>query len=260
MIASRSAGVGVAVLLLLLLSSTASSTARPWHWLLRTQHVDLTASAQPTAADPDVVDRVFGVNASPFWRSKADATAMTSATCDKCTGEATTLQVLYVRQAGSTRVDNNAVAWSRCRSCAASALSVQVVVVRRGVAVEANNRALAVNAVCDECQTSAGAYQLVVVSPDAGRLSRGAMSDLRAWVARQRDLLRSLAPRASTTGPPSGRRAAGTPPHSSAAAEDRAGGARLPGALPTLEELVNSDLGSVTDEAHADVHAPGPAQ
>ncbi|MBO0843750.1 MAG: hypothetical protein J2O46_11220, partial [Nocardioides sp.] len=197
----------------------------------------------------------YHLTSSSSHELKADTTATTSATCDGCSGQATTLHVLYLRHPRTTQLDNNAIAWAQqCQSCSASALSVQVAVVRGGASVTANNRALATNSACAECQSSAAAVQLVVVSPHAERLSRSALADLRAWVADQSAQLAALDPGAAAGPSPNARLAPKTSTQSSA--EGNAGSTLLPGAMDSLQHLVNSDLGSTTDQAHIDVFAP----
>lgn len=252
--ASRLAGVATGVALLLLASGVTSSVAQPW---TRTQDSDLAASAEPTAADPVVTDDAYHLISASWQQLKADTTATTSAICDGCAGQATALHVLYLSHPRSTHLDNTAVAWTQqCQSCSAAALSVQVAVVRGHGSVTANNRALATNAACGECRSSAAAVQLVVASPHAERLSRSALADLRAWVAQQTQQLGSLDNPA--TSPPAGRAlvrprmATGSVPSTA----NGAGSTLLPGAMDTLQHLVNSDLGSVTDQAHIDVLAP----
>lgn len=193
------------------------------------RNLDLTASAHPSEASPDDSDQA--VDVSSTWRRtvRVDTTALSSTTCDGCRGDATTLQVLYVNHARDVAVDNAAVAWSQCAGCGGTALSVQVVVLVDGRRVKADNRALATNAACDGCNTAALAYQLVVVSPDRSRLSKGAVQDLRDWVAAQSAALRS--PAASS------RRSLGHRPS-----------LRAERAANTLEGLVNDDLGSRTRE------------
>ena len=165
---SRIAATATGALVLVLGSSMMSSLAQTGH---RWQGIDLTASAHPTGAAPEVTDRAFDVTSSLQRSLRADTSALTSATCDGCSGHST------------------AVAWSSCSHCGGTALSVQVVVVRGTHEVTANNRALATNAACKGCDTAALAYQLVVVAPDGDRLSREATQELRDWVDAQERLL-----------------------------------------------------------------------
>ncbi len=95
--------------------------------------------------------------------------------------------------------------------------------------VTANNRALATNAACQDCDTAALAYQLVVVTPDGDRLSREATQELRDWVDAQ--------DRAAARGH------GGDPAARHASRRSGAG---------TLERLVNDDLDSRTDAIDVD--------
>ncbi|MDR7253268.1 hypothetical protein J2X46_002253 [Nocardioides sp. BE266] len=159
--------------------------------------VDLLSSAHPTGPLPTVVDRAYDVDA--WVRSfdlSADAAAITSATCDGCVGESTTLQVVYASRARRARLDNVANAWAQeCEGCTGTALSVQVVVLRGRPTTMPNNRALSVSAACTGCRTSAAAFQVVLVSDDAVPMSQGELADLRAWFEAQ-----AAAMRGSVTG------------------------------------------------------------
>lgn len=179
---SRILAAATGALVLVLGSQMMSSLA---HTGQRWQGIDLTASAHPTKAAPDVTDRAFHVATSWHRSVRADTSALTSATCNNCSGHSVTLQVVYARWPRELEVDNAAVAWSSCKHCGGTALSVQVVIVRGTHEVTANNRALSTNAACRDCDTAALAYQLVVVSPDSDRLSREAMQELRDWVDAQ---------------------------------------------------------------------------
>ncbi|MET1060205.1 MAG: hypothetical protein ABWX84_11430 [Nocardioides sp.] len=224
--ASRIVATTTGALVLVLGSNMMSSLAHTSH---RWQGIDLTASAHPTEVAPDVTDRAYDVESS--WRSsvRADTSALTSATCDNCSGHSATLQVIYARWPKEIEVDNAAVAWSSCSTCGGTALSVQVVVVQGSRKVTANNRALATNAACEECDTAALAYQLVVATPHGERLSREATKDLRAWVDEQDRLLRD-----------------GTAATPRALARESASGA------DSLEQLVNDDLDSRTKDLNVD--------
>jgi hypothetical protein len=160
---------------------------------------------------------------------RADTSALTSATCDGCSGHSTTLQVVYARWPREVEVDNAAVAWSSCSRCRGTALSVQVVVMEGTRTVTANNRALATNAACKDCDTAALAYQLVVVTPHGDRLSHEATQELRDWVAAQERLLSG-----------------------GSAATPRAQARQSTSGADTLERLVNDDLGSRTDSLDVD--------
>lgn len=226
--ASRILGAGAICALLVAATSTSSSVVHRHH---QPRDVDLAAAAHPGPGRTRVVDEAFDVGAAFRRDVHADTSAITSATCDGCTGEATALQVFYVRRARDTTLDNQAVAWSRCEACRATAVSLQVVVVRRVREVTANNRALAFNAACTDCRTSALAYQLVVVEGGGDRLSPDAVQHLRAWVdQRAADLRR---------GAPAARSLRSTSP-----------------AVQRLKDLVNAELGSTTLVADVDARTP----
>jgi hypothetical protein len=223
----RIAAIAVGALVLVLGSTVMSSLARPDQ---RPRDVDLTSSAHPTNVTPAVNDRAVDV-ASVWGRSvRADTSALSSVTCDDCRGDATTLQVIYTQDAGEVEANNAAVAWSHCTGCGGTALSVQVVVVDGGRRITADNRAFAANAACDHCDTASLAYQLVVVAPDAERLSNRATDRLRDWVRTQSRTLRESAVAGARRDP--------TP---------KAGHA-----VTTLERLVNGDLDSRTDSVDVD--------
>jgi hypothetical protein len=108
-------------------------------------------------------------------------TATTSVTCDGCTGDAVTLQVIYLRKGTTFVARNAAVAWAAdCTGCSGSALSVQVVIARSAAGVSAANRALALNAGCVRCRTTAAAVQLVFVGAANRSLSAAAVAQLEA--------------------------------------------------------------------------------
>jgi len=223
---SRIAATATGALVLVLGSSMMSSLA---HTGQRWEGIDLTASAHPSEVSPDVTDRAFDVTSTWQRSVSADTSALTSATCDNCSGHSATLQVVYARWTRDLELDNAAVAWSSCSHCGGTALSVQVVVVRGTRSVTANNRALATNAMCEGCDTAALAYQLVVADPHGERLSYEAMQELRAWVDAQDQLLRE-----------------GTAATPRVQARQSASGA------DALEGLVNDDLGSQTNSIDVD--------
>jgi hypothetical protein len=223
---SRIAATVAGALVLVLGSSMMSSLA---HTGQRWQGIDLTASAHPSEDSPEVTDRAFDVTSTWQRSVSADTSALTSATCDNCNGHSATLQVVYARWTTDLEVDNAAVAWSSCTHCRGTALSVQVVVVQGARSVTANNRALATNAACEDCDTAALAYQLVVATPDGERLSYTAMRELSEWVDAQDRLLRG-----------------GT------AATPRTQSRQSASGADALESLVNEDLGSQTKEVDVD--------
>lgn len=160
---------------------------------------DVTASAIPGHAFPEVTDEAFGLLRAG-WRFKADANATASSTCDGCRGDAATLQVVFVRPGSRGTVDNVATAWSHCKDCAATALSVQLVVLRGDPEIRANNRALALNAACERCGTASAALQLVVQGGHPAHLSPQARRELERWVEEQAALLRQQAGSAQLSG------------------------------------------------------------
>lgn len=223
---SRLMATVAGALVLLLGSSMMSSLA---HNGSRRQGIDLTASAHPTGARPEVTDRAFDITTSWQHSVQADTSALSSATCGGCRAHSVTLQVLYARWPRDIEADNAAVAWSSCRRCGGSALSVQVVVVQGLGEITANNRALATNGACRRCATDALAYQLVVAAPNGERLSHEAIQELRDWVDAQAQLLRE-----------------GT------SATPRAQARRSAVGAGNLESLVNGDLGSRTEVLDVD--------
>jgi hypothetical protein len=159
----------------------------------RTGAVDLLSSAHPSGAVPTVVDRAYeGRSWLRGTDVSADAAAITSATCDGCAGESTTLQVVYAGRARRARLDNVATAWAQgCVRCTGTALSVQVVVLRGGPTTVPNNRALSVTAACEGCRTSALAFQVVLVADDAEPMGEGELAGLRSWFDEQAAVLRA---------------------------------------------------------------------
>lgn len=198
------------------------------------RNLDLTASSHPSTANPVVSDVAYAVASARERDVKADNTATSSATCDGCTADSASLQILYVARAGQAQLDNSATAWNQaCVGCATTALSVQVVVLRGVPTITPNNRAFAVNAACDTCRSTSAAYQLVVVADRARRLSDASVAELRSWFDEQAALLRAPVAVPPAEPAPSPRR-------------------RDPGtaqALGFLETLVNADLGSATVSA-----------
>lgn len=194
---TRRAVVAYAALAALLLVVAAGASSPAAHPDPDPRHLDLVSSAQPTSAEPAVGDVAFDESRVRGPEVKVDAVATTSATCDGCTGDSTTLQVLYLPRSDRARLDNTATAWTQgCTACTGTALSVQVVVLRgRPVAVP-NNRALAVTAGCVGCGAAAAAFQLVVVADRARALSPEAMAELRAWVDEQAAALHATVPAA----------------------------------------------------------------
>lgn len=163
----------------------------------RSSAVDLLASAHPSGAVPTVVEQAYdGRGWVRGFDVAADTAALTSATCDGCAGESTTLHVIYASRARRARLDNVANAWAQeCTGCTGTALSVQVVVLRGRPTAVPNNRALSVTAACDTCRTSALAFQVVLVADDAAPMSDDELAGLRAWFDEQAAAVRaSVAP------------------------------------------------------------------
>lgn len=191
---------------------------------------DAASSAQPTATAPqvndlsDVTDRTRG--------GKADAVSTSSAMCDNCKGEATTIQVVTFT-GGDATADNVASAWASCADCSASALSVQIVLARRAQDVVVNNRALAVNAGCAGCVTSAAAVQFVLVGGKQHEISRNA----RTLIA---EIRTALVTRLSGAGQAS----------SAAKAEAKMA---VDDAVAKLQDVVLEDTGAITVDRHVDV-------
>lgn len=235
----RAATLGV--LTALLVGTAASTSGAPAPRLESAfKDLDLAASANPSAADPVVADDAFSADFVSRRRVvKSDVTATGSATCDGCDAKSTTLQVLYVSRGQEARLDNTAVAWTQsCKDCVATALSVQVVALSGVPSMVPNNRALALNADCVSCQVAGAAYQLIVSSPPGDRLSRNTVAAMKAWVAKQAEVLRD---------------AAVTPQRSAA---DRRAHKDADAALSDLEALVTGDLGGTTVSSDVEL-SPG---
>jgi hypothetical protein len=169
-------------------SGTATSDGRP----RKRENIDLLSSAHPAPPNLAVSDTAFDTKSHTHARQvKADVSAVATATCDGCAGDATTLQVLVVRRAETINVDNIATAWSTCVDCGSTALSVQVVLLYRSHLLTANNRASAVNAACEQCTSTAVAYQVVVETNSPWGMSRAERAALETWVEEQAALLRA---------------------------------------------------------------------
>jgi hypothetical protein len=152
--------------------------------------VDLTASAQPHAAGAHDTDLAFHVDNVQEASTHAATTATTSSVCDGCSGEAVSVQVMYVDHSPVMKLDNVAVAWTQdCSACDATAVSLQVVVVSGPGALITANRALALNAACDTCNATSGAYQLVVSGNAQSRFTAPTLRSLEAWATWQARLL-----------------------------------------------------------------------
>lgn len=187
----RSAVVPVVVAALVLVASIGGS-APAAHPGPSQGTLDLLASAHPTAVEPAVTDAVLDVARARGRDVEADTAALTSTTCDGCTGESTALHVVYLSRPQRADLDNVATAWAQeCTGCTSTALSVQVVVVRGAPTLASNNRALSLTAACQGCRTSALAFQVVLVADRATPLSADALGELRAWFDEQAAALRA---------------------------------------------------------------------
>ena len=154
----------------------------------RIVHLSTVSTAQPTDQDPSVFSTKARRLHSAARVVNVDAAATASSTCDGCSGDAVTLQIVYLRHARDMTVENLASATSSCVGCASSALSVQVVIGRTPQVLTANNRSMAVNTFCTGCTTTAAAYQFVLVSNSQRDLSRNG----RVLVAQVRDEMAQL--------------------------------------------------------------------
>jgi len=93
--------------------------------------------------------------------------------------------------AGTVKAVNGAYSYASCTGCQTGTLAIQVVVSSGGAAIDASNEAIAVNEVCDTCDTFAGAFQVVVAASGDVKLSRSGRSQLREVSRAVRDLRRS---------------------------------------------------------------------
>jgi hypothetical protein len=114
-------------------------------------------------------------------------------------------------------------------------MSLQIVVTRSGVSVSANNRAMSTNAACFRCRTASAAVQIVVRAPTAAKLSRQAMTQIRAL---RGDLVNTLTDGGSAAGAYRARTSA------------RVLGPRAAGAMQAttrqLQSVVSSDLDAIS--------------
>lgn len=169
--------------------------------------IDAVALALASPHTPHPVDRVVTVGRLHGWGAGAvsRSTAGSTADCDGCTAEATTLAVVYGNSPGQVRAANLATSTTTaCSDCGTVSISVQVILLRRAGTVQADNRASAVNAGCTGCRASSAAYQTVVVDPRGRPLSSHDLAVLRDWVEDQADQMAAQGPA------PSQRRGAAT--------------------------------------------------
>jgi hypothetical protein len=141
-------------------SSDASAGRHQWR-----ADLDAASTAIPTAAQPAVQSHAKSLIRARASNTKATAVAAVSSTnCAGCTGDATTLQVVYFDGSGPVLADNVANAVSGCAGCGGSAVSVQVIIARKADQLIVNNGALALNLpACTGCTTTANALQFVLV-------------------------------------------------------------------------------------------------
>jgi hypothetical protein len=190
---------------------TAASLPVPLHDSSSSERGDasLIASAHASDIDQSATDlRAQSVELTKGGRARAASTA--SALCDGCSGEARTVQVVYVSSGGGVAADNVAVAWSSCNSCGSSALAVQVVAMRHAGDVVATNRALAVNTACTGCETDSLAIQYILVGGTGRNLSARVKSLLDALSAQLGEDLSAPGPRQQLGPHAKGSRAATT--------------------------------------------------
>jgi Fe-S cluster biogenesis protein NfuA len=182
-------GLPIALLALVLdlavTTGTSATTATPH---IGGRNLDAASSAQPSPSNQTVTDYAARVRTSDRKNIKGDAVATASATCDGCSGQASTVQILYLSGTGVARVDNVAAAWSQCSSCSSRAVSVQLVLLNSPATIVANNRSLALNQACTGCRSAAAAYQLVI-SNASWPLSSSLRTRLDQWAANQRAAL-----------------------------------------------------------------------
>lgn len=201
----RYVGAGVVGTTLLAGTSGAVPAAAPL-----SPRSDVVSSAHPTATAPTVRRETARTAWVGGARTRANAVAATSATCDGCRGAAVSVQVVEVAWGWQVQADNVATAWARCRGCAGDAVSVQVVLLRHPADLTTNNRSLAVTGDCRQCTARAVAYQIVMhatgerTDPDLLR------EELAAWASQELDG-RDGTPRSRTltAGPRSHHRLAG---------------------------------------------------
>lgn len=150
-------------------------------------HSDVVSSAHPTTTTPTVRKETARTAWVGGARTRANAVATTSATCDGCQGAAVSVQVVEVAWGWQVQADNVAAAWAQCRGCAGSAVSVQVVLLRHPADLTANNRSLAVTGDCHRCTARAAAYQVVVHATGEPADPDRLREELAAWASQELD-------------------------------------------------------------------------
>lgn len=247
--------LAVAVAVLLPTSAWASASWKPHTY----QNAATAIPAATGASASDLSSKVYKVAAGAV-RGSAVATA--SITCDGCSADAVTMQVLYARTVRTISVNNVAAAWAACTGCQGSALSLQIVLARSAGQVVANNRSLALNASCQGCHTAAAAVQIVLISPGQSRLSDAMIGSLIAFRQQLHDeLVASLAmtsapapvpSRPVTAGPGTKARSTTSPSAQSPISRSPVGQSR--GAGPSASPLDQTVL-ELQQLLAADVHA-----
>lgn len=150
-----------------------------------TRSLDVTSVAIPTLSEPVSTDEGFAMGRLSR-NASTEVTSTATSNCDGCSASSSSVGIIYVSAAGTTRADNVATAWSSCIRCSSGSVAVQVVVLRSaGDLIAANNRSFAANVACDQCTTSAAAYQLVIVSREGRVFDKQAIEDLRQWAREQ---------------------------------------------------------------------------
>ena len=165
----------------LLLADIAPADARPKPAVFVTESV---VSATP--GDPAATGVVLRAVRSASRDVTARSAAVTRTTCDGCTSQAVTLQVVMVRNSQHLTVENVANAWSSCRDCGSTSISVQVVVAVGTQGLHAINSAAAVNTECTGCRTTALAFQFALVSdsgPEVAQTGRDLVRQVQAELA-----------------------------------------------------------------------------
>lgn len=148
---------------------------------------DVVSSAHPTSTTLTVHKETARTAWVGGARTRANAVATTSATCDGCQGAAVSVQVVEVAWGWQVQADNVATAWAQCRGCAGGAVSVQVVLLRHPADLTANNRSLAVTGDCDRCTARAAAYQVVVHATGEPADPDRLREELAAWASQELD-------------------------------------------------------------------------
>jgi hypothetical protein len=228
---------GATLACVLAVLGVASSTVAEAEWGSDNRGNFEAASAAIPAQPGDTSDDLSSHVVRMAGRSvRASAVATSSATCDGCTGNAVTVQVIYARKVSTLAIDNVAAAWASCSACQGSALSLQVVIARKVGIVRANNRSLAVNANCMGCRTAAAAVQIVAISPSNRELSQAALGQINAL---RDQLLAQLKAQVTPTGRKAfmfGRAAPVTPAAQTA----------LTATTKRIQSIVTADLGATS--------------